>query len=200
MSEPITIPAGHGLALRLEAGEAVAVINTHGTQVVDTWAFRADLSAAMSMSISRVENGRLHPALGEPFFDNEREPILVYEADTSPGVYDTIMAACDPARYRRLGAPPDHRSCATNLFEAMAAINAPIMAVPQPLNLFMNIPIHVDDSLEQGEPLGAPMDQVVLRAAKNCIVAVSACPQDFTPINNGVILDAHIVHIGTRKF
>ena len=57
MSEPLTIPAGHGLAVRVAAVEAVAIINTHGTQVVDTWAFRADLSAAMSMPISRVENG-----------------------------------------------------------------------------------------------------------------------------------------------
>ncbi|MEM6763191.1 MAG: urea carboxylase-associated family protein [Pseudomonadota bacterium] len=197
MSERQTIPAGHGLALRLAAGEAVVVINTAGTQVVDTWAFRADLSAAMSMPISRVENGRLHPLIGEPFFDDEREPILIYEADTSPGVHDTIMAACDPARYRRLGAPPEHRSCVQNLLSSMAEIGAPIPQAPQPLNLFMNIPIHADGSLEQGVPLGAPMDQVTLRAVVDCIVAVSACPQDMTPINNGIIHDAHIVHLAS---
>lgn len=195
MSKRRTIQAGRGLALRLAAGDAVAIINTHGTQVVDTWAFRADLSAAMSMPISRVENGRLHPVLGEAFYDDLREPILIYEADTSPGVHDTIMAACDPARYRRLGAAADHRSCATNLKEAMSAIGAPITSVPQPLNLFMNIPIHPDGTLEQGVPLGAAMDQVTLRAAVDCVVAVSACPQDMTPINNGIILDAHLVYM-----
>jgi uncharacterized protein YcgI (DUF1989 family) len=192
MTEPLTIPAGRGLAVRLAKGEAVAVINTHGTQVVDTWAFTADLSAAMSMEKSRVENGRLLPRVGGAFFDDGREEILLYEEDTSPGVHDAFMAACDPMRYQRLGAAPGHRSCAGNLVEAMEAIGLRAPFVPQPLNLFMNIPIHPDGTLEQGAPVGKPGDQVVLRAAKDCVVAFSACPQDMTPINKGVVRDAHV--------
>ncbi len=33
------IPARNGVAARLKAGETVTVVNTHGKQVVDTWAF-----------------------------------------------------------------------------------------------------------------------------------------------------------------
>ncbi|CAE6931407.1 hypothetical protein R69927_07172 [Paraburkholderia domus] len=37
----LIVPAGHGKAIRLKAGQAVRVINTHGTQVVDCWAWNA---------------------------------------------------------------------------------------------------------------------------------------------------------------
>ena len=38
----VTVPGSHGRAIRLDAGETVRVVNTHGTQVVDFWAVRAD--------------------------------------------------------------------------------------------------------------------------------------------------------------
>lgn len=179
-----TIPANQGMALRLAAGEAVAVINTHGSQVVDTWAFCTDdLGHYMSMAHTGVENGRLMPAVGQALFTNRREAILLLEADTSPGIHDTIMAACDRWRYQRLGCAGYHRNCADNMVEAMQAIGLPALPVPQPLNLFMNIPVGANHELTQGEPVTKPGDQVVLRAVLDCIVVFSACPQDMTPIN-----------------
>ena len=38
----VTIPARAGKAVPLAAGQRLRVINTHGQQVVDTWAFVAD--------------------------------------------------------------------------------------------------------------------------------------------------------------
>lgn len=178
------IPATRGKAVRLTAGEAVRVVNTHGSQVVDTWAFCAeDLAHHMSMEHTRVENGRLMPAVGQTLFTNRREPILVLEEDTSPGIHDTLMAACDRWRYEHLGCTEYHRNCADNMVEAMAAIGLSADRVPQPLNLFMNIPVNADLSLTQGEPVTRPGDHVLLRAVRDCVVVFSACPQDITPIN-----------------
>ena len=51
----VTVPGSHGRAIRLNAGETVRVVNTHGTQVVDFWALRADRpEIAMSMQHSRI--------------------------------------------------------------------------------------------------------------------------------------------------
>ena len=51
---PIEIPARRGKAAYVAAGQIITVINTHGEQVVDTWAFnRADLTEFMSMEHSR---------------------------------------------------------------------------------------------------------------------------------------------------
>ena len=35
------IPARQGRAVRLAKGQRIKLINTHGSQVVDTWAFNA---------------------------------------------------------------------------------------------------------------------------------------------------------------
>lgn len=46
-----TIPARQGKATRLSKGECIKVTNTHGTQVVDTWAFNVqDLTVSQAVS------------------------------------------------------------------------------------------------------------------------------------------------------
>ncbi len=55
--------------------------------------------------------------------------------------------------------------------------------MPSPLNLWMNIPFAADGAQSWGEPLSKPGDYVILRAELDCIVAMSACPQDILPIN-----------------
>jgi uncharacterized protein YcgI (DUF1989 family) len=54
---------------------------------------------------------------------------------------------------------------------------------PAPLNLWMNIPVEPDGKIIWGEPLSKPGDYVTLRAAIDCIVVMSTCPQDMIPIN-----------------
>jgi hypothetical protein len=179
-----TIPAGHGRAVRLPAGAAIEIVNVTGTQVIDTWAFvEGEGGEYMSLPHTRVETGRMVPRPGEMFLTNRREDILRMEEDTSPGIHDTIMAACDAARYARLGCAGYHRNCADNMNEALAALGLPARECPQPLNLFMNIPVHPDRTLEQGAPVGQPGEFVRLRALRDCVVVMSACPQDMTPIN-----------------
>ena len=71
------IPARRGAAARVAAGQRVKVINTHGTQVVDTWAFSAgDVNEWMSMEASRAWFLKLRAAVGDAFLSNQRRPIL----------------------------------------------------------------------------------------------------------------------------
>jgi uncharacterized protein YcgI (DUF1989 family) len=50
MSDPITIPARRGKAAFVRQGQTIKVINTHGQQVIDYWAFyRNNLAEFMSM-------------------------------------------------------------------------------------------------------------------------------------------------------
>ena len=41
MAELVTIPARSGKAARVSQGQRIKVVNSHGTQVVDAWAFNA---------------------------------------------------------------------------------------------------------------------------------------------------------------
>ena len=69
----VTVPGSHGRAIRVNAGETVRVVNTHGTQVVDFWALRADRpEIAMSMQHSRVRWSHLRPHPGDEMLDEER--------------------------------------------------------------------------------------------------------------------------------
>jgi uncharacterized protein len=194
----VTVPGSHGRAIRLNAGETVRVVNTHGTQVVDFWALRADRpEIAMSMQHSRIAWNHLRPRPGDVMLDEERQVILTFVEDTSPGVHDTVIAACDPIRYQQLGAKPDHRSCCTNFAEALNELsivrNNP---VPAPLNLFMNIPWDLEGNITFEPTVSAAGDSVLFRAEVDAIVVASACPQDMVPINGpggGTPVDVELV-------
>ena len=183
-SEIITIPARSGKAARLDEGRSVKVINTHGEQVVDAWAFNAeDLSEFMSMEHWRPTVLRIIPEVGDALVTNRRRPILTLTEDTSAGVHDTLMAACDDHRYRLLGCTEYHDNCTDNLYAGMKALGLTPPEVPSPLNLFMNIPVIDGRRLEFREPETRPGGYVTLRAEIDCVVAFSACPQDILPIN-----------------
>jgi len=144
--------------------------------------------------------------------DNTRAPLLTLIEDTSGGVHDTLFAACDKYRYQQLGWEGYHASCAENLSVALgkmaattttdetdgkvtremqAAIEAAAVATkewtPDPLNLFMNVPVEAlaggkggELKLEAGTcPKGG---SVLLRAEQECVVVMSACPMDLNAI------------------
>ena len=51
--------------MRLAPGAAIRIVNTHGSQVVDTWAFNAaDLNEHMSMEHTRPTLGTIFPKAG----------------------------------------------------------------------------------------------------------------------------------------
>ena len=180
----VTIPARSGKAAQLEQGQFIKVINTHGDQVVDTWAFNTkDLTEFMSMEHSRVHFLKLCPGVDDTFVTNQRRPILTLLEDTSPGVHDTMLAACDENRYELLGCIEYHQNCADNLSAGLAELGLKGQKTPSPLNLFMNIPWAENGVLTIERPLSRPGDYVVLRVEMPAVVAFSACPQDLMPIN-----------------
>jgi uncharacterized protein len=180
----ITIPARRGKAITLKRGQHVKVINTHGQQVVDTWAFNsADLSECMSMEHTRTALSRIRVHVGDSLVTNQRRPILALVEDTSPGVHDTLIAACDRYRYALLGCTTYHDNCTDNLAAALAELSRQTPETPSPWNLFMNIPVQADGSLTFEPPVCKPGDYVLLRAERDCVVVFSACPQDIVPIN-----------------
>jgi hypothetical protein len=193
-SEVFTIPARKGRATRLNKGQAIKIINTHGQQVVDTWCFSAeDLTEFLSNEHLRPTLTRIFPRQGDDLVTNRRRPILTFEEDTSPGIHDTLMAACDNYRYGLLGCTEYHDNCTDNLYAGMRQIGLTPPECPSPINLWMNIPVDEQGNTTWGEPLSRPGDYVILRARMDCIVAMSACPQDILPINGAArqITDAH---------
>jgi len=181
----IEVPAREGRSVRVPAGQRFRVVDVEGGQVADTFAFSTDnRSEFHSAEHTRVHVNRLFPRPGEHFVTNRRRPILLFEEDATPGVHDMLCAACDPTRYAGLGVDGWHASCQENLEKAMAALGQPEIEVPQPINLFMNIPVREDGELGWKPAPTSAGDYVVLRAELDCYLVVSACPQDIVPIND----------------
>ena len=182
----VVVPAGEGRAVRVPAGRRVRVIDLDGGQVGDLFAFAAeDVREHLSASHTRAAVGRLFPRIGEAFVTNRRRPILTLVADTSPGRHDMLIAACDPARYAELGAPPGHASCAVNLERALAELGLAVETTPQPVNVFMDVPVGPDGELGSLPSPSRPGDSITFEAAMDCVVALSACPKVITGINAG---------------
>lgn len=180
----ITLTARTGKALRLAKGGKIRILNTHGRQVVDTWAFaEGDMAEFMSMEHSRVHMGRVNPVTGSVLITNRRRPILTLVEDSSGGVHDTLLAACDVHRYRMLGAEGYHRNCTDNLAEALSEIGLAPPETPSPLNLFQNSSIKPDGVLVIEPPVAPPGSHVTLRAEMDMVIVFSACPQDMAPTN-----------------
>jgi uncharacterized protein YcgI (DUF1989 family) len=192
----VTIPARRGKAARARAGQRIKIVNTHGTQVVDAWAFNAEKPAEwMAMEASRASFLKLAAAVGDTFVTNQRRPILTLIEDTSGCAHDTLIAPCDAARYGLLGVTGYHDNCRDNLHAALAELGITIPATPPSLNVFMNIPWTADGRLAWGEPVSTPGSYAVFRAEMDLVVAFSACPQDILPINGraGRTTEAHFV-------
>jgi uncharacterized protein YcgI (DUF1989 family) len=195
MTEKIHLAARTGLALRIDAGQRIRIINLHGRQVVDTWAFaQNDMSEFMSLEHSRVHMGRVNPVVGSVLITNRRRPVLTMVEDTSGGVHDTLLAACDVHRYAMLGAKGYHRNCTDNLREALGALKLAPPETPSPLNLFQNSSIKPDGALVIEPPIAPPGSFVTLRAEMDQVIVFSACPQDMAPTNGADMMpkDAEI--------
>ncbi len=191
------MPGGEGRAILVRAGQIARVTDVTGGQVGDLFAFsEADPGEYASAEHTRPAIRKLFPRPGDPVLTNRRRPILTVREDTSPGRHDMLYAACDPARYASLGAAPGHRSCAGNLLEAAGAhgtaparraYGTTLVAVPQPLNVFMDVRPERDGTLVSHPASSRAGDFIEFRAELDCLVVLSSCPMDIVPISAGGI-------------
>jgi uncharacterized protein len=118
--------------------------------------------------------------------------------DTSGGIHDTLLAACDRYRYEGLGCTEYHDNCTDNLAAGLAELGLSPPETPAPLNLFMNIPVIDGNAIDYLPPVSTPGSYVALHAEMDCIVAFSACPQDLVPISGTAMrpTEAHFEIVG----
>ena len=185
LSDRIVVPAREGRGVRLDAGTTFCCIDLEGKQCGDLFAFSVtDISEYASAEHTRAFNGRLFPRIGDPFVTNRRRPILTFIADDSPGKHDMLMAACDPTRYNLLGVEGWHASCQENLQKVMAGFGHNRVEVPQPINIFMDVPVGEDGTLEWRTGPTKAGDSVTFRTEQDCYIVLTACAQDILPVND----------------
>lgn len=194
LSIPQRIPAGQASTVFVPRGRVLKITNTHGSQVIDTWALNPLQPAEhLSMSHTRTAVLKIAPTVGDTLISNQRNAMFTIIADTSPpGTHDTLIAACDAHRYRQLGAA-EHLNCSDNFQTTLRAVGitaSSLPSTPDPWNLFMNNPRPDDPTDLHQNPgkklvLEAPQGEkgayVELRAEMDLWVVMSSCPQDMLP-------------------
>jgi hypothetical protein len=180
----VEIAARHGAALEVNRGQVLRVIDVEGQQVGDLVCFnRADLSERYSPQNTILFNRTIYPKIGALLVSDRGRPMMRLVADTV-GVHDLICGSCSDEYYRnRLGHQGPHRSCRSNLAEALAPWGVSLPDIPFSFNVFMRWPVEPDGTVVAMAAPSKPGDYVDLLAEMDLVVANSACPSDITPTN-----------------
>ncbi|KIV93054.1 hypothetical protein PV10_04299 [Exophiala mesophila] len=184
------LPARKAVAFSIQRGQTLDVINTHGKQVVDFWAFNPnDPNDFLSMVHTRTILLKVAISKGDKLYSTRRKPMFTLVNDTTKGVHDLIWSACDAERYRMQGVMGYHENCSDSMHGALKQQFPDFhMAhdwVPDPLNLFMNVAIDHHSNLIIRPPTSEKGEYVTFQAHADLIVVMSACPQDIDPVNAG---------------
>jgi uncharacterized protein YcgI (DUF1989 family) len=184
MNDRVTIAGAEAKAFKLKRNEQVRVVMLEGPQVVDAWAFcQTDINEFLSNEHTRSCLEKLIPTVGDSLYSNQRRPILSITGDSSPGVHDLLLSACDIYRYRLLGVEGYHRNCADNLREALAEIEQVPPEIPSPFNMFENVRINENGELSIESPVVKVGESISLRAELDIILVLSCCPMDIVLTN-----------------
>jgi uncharacterized protein len=180
----LEIPARHGAAVEVKRGQVVRVIDVEGAQVGDLVCFnRHDLGEAYAPQNTILFNRTIYPKVGALLVSDRGRPMMRLVADTV-GVHDLICGSCSDEYYKnRLDHLEPHRSCRSNLAEAMAPWGIALRDIPFSFNVFMRWPVEPDGTVI---PMAAPSragDYADFLAEMDVVVANSACPSDITPTN-----------------
>jgi uncharacterized protein YcgI (DUF1989 family) len=180
----VEIPARHGAAVEVPRGSVLRVIDVEGQQVGDFVCFnRDDLRERYSPQNTVLFNRTIYPRVGAALVSDRGRPMMRLVADTV-GVHDLICGSCSEEYYRnRLDHAAPHRSCRSNLAEALRPWAVELDDVPFSFNVFMQWPVQADGTVRPMAAPSGPGDYVDLLAEMDVVAANSACPSDITPTN-----------------
>jgi uncharacterized protein len=190
--EATLAPRGH-IAREIAKGEVLRVLDLEGRQVGDLVAFsRADMGEKFWISNTVRLNGTVFVTTGHVLYSELSRPMFTIVADTC-GRHDLLAGSCnaeiDKVRY----GVDAHYGCVENFLAALAPYGIQRRDIPMSLNLFMNCPVEASGAWTIATPVSKPGDYIDLRADMDCVFALSNCPQDLNPCNDGRLKPLHVV-------
>jgi uncharacterized protein len=189
------VEGGTGYAFVAPQGSRFRIVDVQGQQVSDLVVFlHDDLTERLSAGNTRKLNGRLKLAREGVLYSTRCRPLLRITADTA-GEHDMLFSSCSAYDYRvRFGLTTEHNSCLSILTGVLAPHGIAEWMIPDPFNVFQHSEITSDWRLLTREPKSRPGDFVEFQAECDCLVALTACPQDQNPCNGWRITDILVQH------
>ena len=175
------IPAGGRFSTRLNTGETLRIVDTHGQQAVDFLCYTAELpvdryNAPNTMKI----NGNIYLSTGTKLY-SDRAQVLMRIVEDTCGRHDTIGGCCSGwSNLVRYGTKDTH-ACHANFTAELACWSLGPSDIVANVNFFMNVPVRQDGAMAIEAGLSKAGDYVELVAEMPVIAVLSNCPQRSNP-------------------
>lgn len=158
------------LAIEIEKGQIVQIVDTEGKQVADFVAYNFDNPLEKLSTKATIDNNNsIFLFEGQTIFSNKYYPLLTLTKSSVPH-HDLIFPACSQSMYENQYQLFNHPNCLQNL---QFVLNATV--IPDPINFFMNTSVRKNGAIQVNEPSTNAGDYVELKAEKNLIAAITAC-------------------------
>lgn len=190
----VLVKGGRGHAFTIARGGRFRVVDVEGKQVSDLVVFLTqDPTERFSQANTRKLNGALKISRDSVLYSTRCRPLLRITEDTV-GEHDLLFSSCSANDYRvRFGLTTEHNSCLSILTDVLMPYGIPESMIPDPFNIFQRTEITPDWGLVTREPLSRPGDFIELQAEADCLVGLTACPQDQNPCNGWTITDIKVI-------
>jgi urea carboxylase-associated protein 1 len=179
------IPARWYLALELERGQVLRIVDLEGQQVSDVVFFnRHNLAEKFSPNNTVTLNRNVYLSNGGSLYSDQANVMCTVVAGTV-GRHDFIAGSCSlGTNLLRYGDKAIGKAtCRGNLTLALSPYGIPMKDVPYTFSVFMNAPVQADGTFILDSARSKPGDYVDLRAEMDLLVAISNCPQELNPVN-----------------
>jgi uncharacterized protein len=189
------IPPKSGTALTVNRGEILRVTDVEGQQACDFVAFNAhDHYDFFSAGKTRLNAWRVRVSTGDRLYSNQNHVLFTIVGDTV-GVHDLLLPACNSYLYEHFFGVGPREGCLELLQQALHPYGIDPALIPDPFNLFTKTIVSDERDLVICEPASRAGDHIDLRAEVDCIVGLTACPEDLSDCNGRhcTAIDARIL-------
>jgi uncharacterized protein len=177
------VPPRGGFAFFVRRGQRFRITDVEGQQVSDLVVFsKDDPTERLSQGNTRKLNNTWLLSTGHRLYSTKCRPLLTIVADTV-GRHDLQSSACSPYDYPIRFGITGHPSCLAILRDVLEQHQVPEYLIPDPFNVFMNTGVHESGQIDVRAPLSKPGDYIDFQADMDCLVALTACPQDQNACN-----------------
>ena len=135
-----TVPAGGRFSTRLDAGDLLRIVDTHGQQAVDFLCYAVALPADRYNAPNTMKiNGNIYLGKGTKLY-SDRAQVLMRIIEDTCGRHDTIGGCCSAwSNFTRYGVK-DTPGCHANFIAELARWSLSPSDVVANVNFFMNVP------------------------------------------------------------
>jgi len=188
-TDNIIVPAKSARAFDVGEGERFRIVAPDGPQVGDAVfmdqhdheeTYSSDLTVYFNQLLGTGDLWQVKTLYSRPPGIKE---LLTVTEDTIGHHYPLAGGMCSQLLYEIRDDDPDHPNCADNLLAALNDHGVGVSKVPEVFNIGMNVSVS-EDGFSYNPPEFGAGDYIELRAERDLVVALSACPNDTTIIND----------------